>query len=142
MYRLLEKNKVLFVYIPLAVYWILIFILTTIPQGAFNELFKFSDKIKHFIAYTILTVLLSLSLHFQRKISRLSIKYMFYTSIIVLLYATADELHQLFIPGRSAELLDWLADFFGLLLGLFITKKIIIKDNDAIKVNKFGNPVL
>lgn len=32
---------------------------------------------------------------------------------------TADELHQLFLPGRSADLDDWAADTVGAILGAF-----------------------
>jgi len=40
---------------------------------------------------------------------------------IALAFGAADELHQQFVPGRSAELLDWGADATGAALGIFLT---------------------
>ncbi len=36
----------------------------------------------------------------------------------LLLFAAVDELHQHFIPGRSCDLLDWVADASAILLGV------------------------
>jgi VanZ family protein len=33
------------------------------------------------------------------------------------LYGATDEFHQSFVPGRSADVLDWLADTLGAALG-------------------------
>ena len=40
--------------------------------------------------------------------------------LLGLLYGAADELHQRFVPGRSPDPLDWLADAAGVLLGVAI----------------------
>ena len=39
-----------------------------------------------------------------------------------LVYAVSDEIHQLFVPGRSCEFTDVLIDFAGCLLGICITR--------------------
>ncbi|HET6231994.1 MAG TPA: VanZ family protein [Longimicrobiaceae bacterium] len=36
------------------------------------------------------------------------------------LYGVSDEIHQVFVPGRSADPRDWIADSAGVLLGIFI----------------------
>ncbi|WP_456409886.1 VanZ family protein [Oceanithermus sp.] len=36
------------------------------------------------------------------------------------LYALSDEFHQLYVPGRQADLLDWLADVAGAMISLGI----------------------
>jgi VanZ family protein len=41
------------------------------------------------------------------------------TIIITLSYGAIDEIHQLFIPGRSADFRDWLADSSGVIMGVF-----------------------
>lgn len=33
--------------------------------------------------------------------------------LLASLYGVSDEVHQAFVPGRSADLLDWLADTAG-----------------------------
>jgi len=38
------------------------------------------------------------------------------------LYAVTDELHQLFVPGRSGEVRDMLLDSFGVLLGVLLIR--------------------
>ena len=38
--------------------------------------------------------------------------------IIVTFYGMLDEFHQSFIPGRSMEFFDWLADFLGAAAGI------------------------
>ena len=40
--------------------------------------------------------------------------------LLVSLFGASDELHQRFVPGRSCELLDWVADSFGGALGLAV----------------------
>jgi Predicted integral membrane protein len=43
------------------------------------------------------------------------------------LYAFTDELHQFFVPGRNATVLDWLFDSFGALAVLWIVHTISAK---------------
>lgn len=61
------------------------------------------------------------------------------TIIVASLYGAFDELHQMFIPGRNAELLDWLADFLGVCFGVLFAKFILFKfskDGFENKVNR------
>ena len=39
--------------------------------------------------------------------------------VLLSAWAALDEVHQLFIPGRDAEVTDWVADTLGASLGLF-----------------------
>jgi VanZ family protein len=97
-----------------------LFIGTSLPQDVLTEVVDIGDKVKHFGAYLGLAVLLSLNLFFQEKWYNLSKFYLQYTFIIITLYGLVDEIHQLFVPNRSAEFYDWLADTLGGLLGLII----------------------
>ena len=135
MYNFLQKNKMFLIYIPLAVYWIILFILTSLPGDNVPQ-FALNDKIKHFGAYFILSVLLSLTLHFQRKNEKVSAKFVFYTVISIIIYATFDELHQIFIPGRTAEFLDWLANLAGCLLGTFLVNLFIKRNSRRFEIIK------
>ena len=119
MFDYLEKRKVWLVYLPLALYWIILFTATTLPGNQLPDL-HLSDKIEHFSAFFILSVLLNLALMFQKK-SFILYKYSALVTIIITLsYGAVDELHQIFIPGRSADIRDWLADATGVILGVFI----------------------
>ncbi len=121
----IESNKKWLVYFPLILYWILLFVATTLPSKDLPDT-GVSDKIEHFAAYMILAVLLNLTLMFQNKYPKLKSKAWLYTLIIILTYAGLDEFHQLFIPGRDCDIFDWLSDSTGVLLGLSFVKMLII----------------
>ena len=83
------------------------------------------DKVNHLLAYFGLALLLNLTLIYQRKFKPLFDKSTIVTILICLAYGVLDELHQIFIPGRSAETLDWLADSMGTFLGVFTLNYLI-----------------
>lgn len=47
-------------------------------------------------------------------------RHLLVAAVLISLGAALDELHQLFIPGRSAEVLDWLSDTVGAMAGLTV----------------------
>ncbi len=49
--------------------------------------------------------------------------------VFTFIFACSDEIHQLFIPGRSGELRDVLVDSSGALIGLFIAYFIVNRKN-------------
>lgn len=79
-----------------------------------------SDKIEHFGAYGLLSIFLFLAIKFQDKFLLLTNYPATFTILIASIYGVIDELHQLYIPGRSAEFYDWLADFTGSILAVII----------------------
>jgi len=112
------------VYIPLAIYWIILFTATSLPIERLPSV-GFNDKINHFLAYFILAVLVNLTLIYQRKSRFLFQKAPIVTIIIGLLYGAFDELHQIFVPGRFAETLDWMADGLGTIVGVLVVYYLI-----------------
>lgn len=75
-------------------------------------------KTAHFSLYAILGVLSFLSVISYRKLKyscRLLI-----SARICLLYAASDELHQLFVAGRSGEIRDVCIDFCGSMLAITV----------------------
>ena len=76
-------------------------------------------KLAHFTIYLILGVLVYL------YIKEFNISNKFIVSLLIcILYAASDEIHQLFIVGRSGRILDVLIDSLGSLTGIFIIKKV------------------
>jgi VanZ family protein len=112
LFEFLQKRKIWLVYIPLIIYWVILFTATSLPVERLPSI-GFTDKINHFVAYFILAVLLNLTLIYQRKSQLLFEKAPIATIVICLFYGALDEVHQLFVPGRSAETLDWVADALG-----------------------------
>lgn len=130
LYKTLQEHKVLLVYVPLAVYWGVIFTATTIPVDGLPKLFNAQDKLEHFAAYFILEILLALTLHFQNKYVTLKLKPILFSLLFLSLYAALDEIHQYFIPGRYADIFDWIADVLGgtiaiSLLRIFFRKTLV-----------------
>lgn len=73
-------------------------------------------KNAHFSAYLVLALLV----HF--KLKTLGIRNAKGLSLLLcVLYAMTDEFHQLFVPGRSAEIRDVFIDSAGASLGLLLT---------------------
>jgi len=126
LFEYLEGRKKLFVYAPLIVYWIILFIATTLPVESIPTV-AISDKIHHLVAYFILSVLLYLTLIYQRKSKTLFTNAPSATILLASIYGALDEIHQIFVPGRFADILDWLADFAGTLLGVLLISYLIRK---------------
>jgi len=139
LYNLFLSNKKKYLYIPLGLYWLLIFILTSIPGRSMPKIFGFSDKIKHFGAYLVLAFLLNFALIIQKKYSLINKYSIIFTFLIVLFYGLFDEVHQIFIPGRFFDWWDLVANGVGSLLGIILVKVIIIfnqkKDANLLKLS-------
>lgn len=141
LYKLFLSNKRMFLYLPLGFYWLLIFILTSIPGKHIPTLFGTSDKLKHFAAYLVLAFLLNFTLYVQKKIPILSKKSMLFTFIITFFYGIFDEVHQIFIPGRAFDWWDLVADIAGSVIGIFLVK-IIISENIKSSEIKNGTNII
>ena len=136
MYSYLQSHKKYLIHLPLVIYWIILFVLTSLPTGLAIETRDVSDKLLHFGAYGLLSVLLYLNLYFQNKFLLLNKYSALYTILVASVYGLLDEIHQMFVPGRSAEFLDWLADFSGSLVAVLIISYLIkkIKANELEEV--------
>jgi VanZ family protein len=124
LYKYFERNRIELIYWLLGIYWTTLLVLTSLPGNDLPD-FKVSDKLEHFLAFCVLSMLLYLSLFVQGKYQRLKKYSSFFSLLIVGTYAALDELHQLFIPGRDCEYLDWIADFTGALAGVLIIRAIL-----------------
>ncbi len=78
-------------------------------------LFPGQDKLAHLVMFGILGFLLTGAVKAARQGFRA--RSFWFVVALVALYGISDELHQLFVPGRSADILDVLADAVGGLLG-------------------------
>lgn len=74
-------------------------------------------KMAHFTEYLILGILILQLLSDYTKINK---RMLIVSLIICYLYAVSDEVHQIFIPGRTAKVLDTFIDGAGSLVGIVI----------------------
>ena len=102
-----------------------------VRHGLENNLISLSTliflvrKTAHFTEYAILGSLFFLNLKsWQRSKSSTSMNILL-SLIFSFLYACTDELHQIFVPGRSAQFRDILIDTLGASFGTIITYLII-----------------
>jgi VanZ family protein len=98
----------------LALYWLALCTGTHLPQGSLPS-GATNDKLLHFGAYLGLALLLSLTSATQRVITWRVLGVLY---AVLLAYALLDELLQIPVPGRHAELGDWISDALGALTGL------------------------
>ena len=69
-------------------------------------------KLGHWSEYFVLSWLLLRGFQGERR-RALQKRWVVWTLLLVLVYALGDELHQAFVPSRSARLADSLINFFG-----------------------------
>ncbi|GMU96384.1 VanZ family protein [Ignavibacterium album] len=120
-----------FIYLPLIIHWLTILILTSLPSDQVPSV-EIGDKVNHFLAFFVLGFFLNLTLKYQHRYPNLKKNILITTIIIAAGYGIMDELHQLFVPGRSAELLDWIADFLGAVTGSLLAEFIYRRFNLAL----------
>lgn len=86
---------------------------TSIPNPPVPSGLARFDKVVHFAMYAILAGLIVLASTGRRS----RVGALLATVLLVSAYGALDEWHQQFIPGRSMELGDWLADTIGAMVG-------------------------
>ena len=75
---------------------------------------KVDDKFAHFAVYGLLATLVC-------RLGR-GWQVAFWTLLVVSAYGASDEWHQSFVPGRSTDVRDWIADTLGaaIAIGLYM----------------------
>lgn len=86
------------------------------------------DKVAHAAVFGVLAVLLALSLrgaHVLHGRKALGLHHsLALAALLAVMVAGADEIHQLWLPGRMAGWSDWLADVAGVVLALVSLHKV------------------
>ena len=111
-----------FYWLPVIGWAILIFAissLSTFPQ-AVQPIFSF-DKLAHAVEYAIFSFLLARAFKHSQK-DNCKKYFRFLAVICAIVYGISDELHQYFIPARTASIIDVLYDSIGAFLGQWFLK--------------------
>jgi len=104
-------------WLPLTAFCLLIFMQSSAAAPESLPQFPHADKLLHTAAYGLLAVL------FFRAYCTIWPRRFAVAGLSILsagLYGALDELHQSFVPVRSAEGLDLLADFIGAGVGMLL----------------------
>ena len=107
--------RVLWIWGPLAVYVVLIFYLSSLSQIPWAT--AYPDYIEHSIEYCGLAVLMTRALNngLNRSIPGRTLLVAF---LLCVGYAISDEIHQMFVPNRFADVTDVMSDAVGAGAGL------------------------
>ena len=106
---------------PLAGYCALVFAISAMTAPPAPDYpFEWGDKINHALAYALMFALAvravrALGKEYGTVRSRLLAAFTFCA-----IYGGTDEIHQLFVVGRSCDVLDWIADLVGAGLAAFV----------------------
>lgn len=98
-------------YLALLFIWVAFtFFLTSVPDAQVDVPLPYADKIAHFCFYGVMGFLCAL----WRRASgspagRAALVALVFTAFV----GAVDEVHQHWIPGRSTEFFDWIADAAG-----------------------------
>lgn len=103
---------------PPALWAAFILLLTSIPGSDIPHVsfmsFRDSDKLVHGTMYAIFAFLAVRSL---LRAGRPLLQAVLVVMVGIAIFAALDEWHQQFIPGRSMDVFDWLADISGATIG-------------------------
>ncbi len=113
-----SREKGILAWTAVIIYCILIFIGSSIPGDELDTGPPGFDKILHILQYLILSLLIFTALKFS--LLSLSVTAIFWLTVAASsLYGASDEIHQLFVPFRECDFLDFCADLLGSLLGSY-----------------------
>lgn len=106
-------------YAPVVLLSIAIIVASSREQAPMPDLgFTWQDKLFHFLAFTGYGLAVIRAVVASAALSR---RYVAIVIVLGAVFAASDEVHQMYVPGRSAEISDWLADMAGMLAAVGIS---------------------
>lgn len=103
----------------------LLFLSSSIPDLGGPDWLPFGDKAAHGVAYAVMGA--ALAWGWNRSGRRLDHVWLLGAG---LLYGLGDEWHQMYVPGRSPDPADWVADAAGLVIGYGTTLAVLGRTTD------------
>lgn len=119
------KKRHIWIWAPVIVFYSLITFMSGLSGEAISFLTRYYpfagfDKVAHFTEYFILGVLLTRALTWEEYQHRLRRHWYVYFVSVIPVMSFVDEIHQFFIPQRSMDIFDWLADMSGAACGALV----------------------
>ena len=102
--------------LPLLAFCLFLFFQSSFPSINSAPLFPHDDKLMHMGAYAFLAFLAARNLHHERPFfSRRKLGVL--ALLFAVFYGLSDEIHQAFVPDRTASVWDFAADILGGFIG-------------------------
>jgi VanZ family protein len=107
--------------LPAFVWAVAIFVASSIPSQDLpaQDIFEY-DKLIHMAIYFVFAALLYRALRFEGTSRAMRSRAAMVTVAIIAFYGMTDEFHQYFVPGRSMDFFDWVADVSGGILCVLV----------------------
>ncbi|MBX7149442.1 VanZ family protein [bacterium] len=122
------KTKHAIIWLPVVLYYAFISFLSSRSDLGINPfLFEYADKVIHFCEYFILGIFLARSLAWEARYHHMRRRWRYLFLLVIPVLGISDEIHQLFVPNRMFDLLDFTADVLGAYSGLIVAWKIYKK---------------
>ncbi len=108
--------------LPVLGFCLFIFWQSSNPGLIEAPLFPYDDKVMHFLAYGLLSILALRDLQLEKPFWSAS-KIRLIAILFSSLYGLSDEVHQSFVPERFASIGDFIADCCGSIVGCVFYQK-------------------
>jgi VanZ family protein len=122
MLNLLKKNKAYLIAAFLMIFYPMILLLVVIMLLDPSEKAFALDKLTHFGTFSILSYIIYFALSYQDKVWFLKKHRTIITILFALLIGASIEIIQLYIPTRSTNVFDEVANLCGIFFALLIIK--------------------
>ena len=109
-------RRFLIYWLPVILYCLFIFLQSAFPSPVSTEGVLLGDKLLHLAGYAVLGALFFRALEASRPRERAWALWAL-SALFATAYGASDELHQAFVPERSADMLDLAADAAGAMIG-------------------------
>ncbi|MBC8442348.1 MAG: VanZ family protein [Deltaproteobacteria bacterium] len=124
-----SKLNLIYLYrLPVIGLCLLIFWQSSNPSIISTSLFSHDDKVLHFGVWALLAFLIARDLIAEKPFWPLT-KIKIITIVFACLFGLSDEIHQAFVPSRSASAGDFLADCAGSIFGCLFYLDVFIRKN-------------
>lgn len=127
------RPSALSLWAPVVAYMSLVFTLSAMPSPPSPV--QVNDKVEHFVFYGGLA-LVALRATAGGRVSGVTRRALLAAWAIATIYGATDEFHQWFVPGRSAEVADWIADTLGAATAMAVAMQgaILLRSRRATRV--------
>ena len=115
--------RLLLILAPFA-YMIFVWILSSLPSDAIIDTnYSFDNAFKESLHLIEFGILYGFWVLFLLVLNKFNLKTNVIVAVISILYGLTDEIHQSFIPYRSATVIDFIKDTIGVLVLFWIVRK-------------------